>query len=326
MDCPVCGEPNAEGAQWCEACGASMDGVIGAVDGDPCVDCGAAASEIVDGYCSVCGRKQPGKRDHLVEELGAVAAVTDRGLRHHKNEDAFAIGRSGGALIAIACDGVSTTDNPEDVSLAAAVAARDHLVSALDAGVTDIAGSLAAAVDAAQVAAADVPENPAGQGPGSATFVATVVKPIDGIVRSWTAWLGDSRAYWLHDGQATQLTIDDVWWRDQVRDELSTEDEAKADARAQSITRWLGADSVDPTPTIQEFEHDPGGTLLLCSDGLWKYTPTEDELAAKIDELDADGSAEPVALAEALVAFALESGGHDNTTVVIARPGDSGAP
>ncbi len=326
MECPVCGEENPGGAQWCEACGASMDGEVGAVDGPPCVDCGALHAEIVDGYCGVCGRKQPAARDHVVEDLGAVVAVTDRGLRHHTNEDAFAIGRSGDALVAVACDGVSTTDNPQDVSLAAALAARDHLVAALDGGETDMTAALAAAVDAAQAAAAEVPENQGGQGPGSATFVASVIKPSGDIVRSWTAWLGDSRAYWLHDGQATQLTADDVWWRDQVREGLLSDAEAKADSRAQSITRWLGADAVDTAPTIQEFEHDPGGMLLLCSDGLWKYTPTAEDLATKIDELVAEGSSDARALAEGLVAFALECGGHDNTTVVIARSASSNAP
>jgi len=322
MDCPACGETGAPGAQWCEACGASLDGATGAVDGPQCVDCGAPGSEIVEGYCAVCGRKQPGERDHLSEDLGELAAVTDRGLRHHQNEDAFAIGRSGDALIAVVCDGVSTTDNPQDVSQVAAVAARDHLVEALGAGETDVAAALAAAVDVAQSAAATVPEVAGGQGPGSATFVATVLRPdhtTDRAVRSWTAWLGDSRAYWLHDGRATQLTVDDVWWREQVRAELLTEAEAKADRRAQSITRWLGADALDTAPTIQEFEHDAGGTLLLCSDGLWKYTPSEDDLAAKIEELCADTTPQAVELAEQLVSFALDSGGHDNTTVAIAH-------
>ena len=102
-----------------------------------------------------------------------------------------------------------------------------------------------------------------------------------------------------------------------IRD--SSKDEALADPRGQSITKWLGADSQDATPRIQQTEHDPGGRLLVCSDGLWKYLTTDDAVAAKIDEFELH---EPLALAEGLVAFALEKGGHDNTTVVVGVPDD----
>ena len=53
---------------------------------------------------------------------------------------------------------------------------------------------------------------------------------------------------------------------------------------------------------------------MVCSDGLWKYLPAESDVAAKITELALD---DPGQLAEELVAFALERGGHDNTTVAI---------
>ena len=322
QSCPVCGEPGAEGAQWCEACGASFDGAVGAITGPPCVDCGADFSEIVEGYCGVCGRKQPAERDHQSESVPGIAAVSDRGLRYSKNEDAFAIGRSGDALVVVVCDGVSTTDSPEDVSLAGAEAARDLLVAELDDGETDTEASLVRATEAAQTAAAEVPTVQGDQGPGAATYVGVVVRPgADGILRSWTAWLGDSRAYWLHDDAATQLTVDDVWWREQVAEELLSEQDALADPRAQSITRWLGADATITSPRLQETEHDPGGRLLVCSDGLWKYVPEVDALAAKISELALE---DPVSLAEGLVSFALGEGGHDNTTVVIATPDPSG--
>ena len=304
--CPSCGEEGAEGAQWCEACGSSMsaDGP-GPLTGPPCIDCGADHSMIVERYCGECGRKQPGERDHLTESLGSIIAVTDRGKRHHQNEDAFAIGAVGNRLVAVVCDGVSTTDNPQDASLAAANAARDSLVAALEAGEIDIEAALAGAIGDAQVAAAAVPTLPGGEGPASTTIVATVLAPDaadETLVRTWTAWLGDSRAYWVHevDGAVavTQLTEDHVW--------------------EHSITRWLGADANDTTPELQAFEHDAGGSLLLCSDGLWKYVPTEADLAALLGE---HGSAEPLlALAESLVEFANESGGHDNTTIVIAVP------
>ncbi len=323
--CPQCGEIGPADAQWCEACGADYAGEHASLEGPNCVDCGADHEHISDGYCGQCGRKQPGPRDHLTEKLGAVAAVTDRGKRHHQNEDAFAIGKVDDRLIAIVCDGVSTTDNPQDASLAAANAARNHIVDVLESGETDYAAAVAQSVVAAQAAAAAIPTIEGGEGPASTTFVATIVVPDfeAELIRTWTAWLGDSRAYWLHDDAtgkltATQLTTDDSWGLDQIASGALTEEAALADPRAQSITRWLGADAAGTEPTIQAFEHDVGGVLLSCSDGLWKYVPTAEQLAELIDghaEVD-----DNLVLAEALVAFANESGGHDNTTIVIAAP------
>ena len=140
--------------------------------------------------------------------------------------------------------------------------------------------------------------------------MATVLRPEPSdatVIRSWTAWLGDSRAYWVQealeagDGESsvvvTQLTVDDV--------------------EGPSISRWLGADAGDTAPTIVEFEHDAGGRLLSCSDGLWKYVPEATELAELISRLEPEAES-ALDLAESLVAFANEQGGHDNTTVVIA--------
>jgi len=300
--CPACGEPGAEGALWCEACGADYAGEHAALEGPPCVDCGAAHDEIVEGYCSECGRKQPAERDHQHEDLGPIVAVSDRGKRHHQNEDAYAIGRSGSTLVAVVCDGVSTTDDPQDASLGAAIAARDSLVDALEAGETDFEAALVAAVAAAQTAAADVEVRQGGEGPASTTIVASLYVPDasdDSLVRTWTAWLGDSRAYWIYDVDGavavTQITDDD---------ELDG-----------SITRWLGADAGDTAPHIAQVEHDADGQLLVCSDGLWKYVPSEDELASLLAD---HGEVEGLAQALALVAYANERGGHDNTTVVIA--------
>ena len=55
-----------------------------------CLACGSDVGE--DGYCTVCGTKAPIPRDHYVEQpAGWVAAVCDRGIKHHRNEDATAV-------------------------------------------------------------------------------------------------------------------------------------------------------------------------------------------------------------------------------------------
>jgi len=88
-----------------------------------CPNCGTPGSVGADGYCENCGMLAARPRDHLETDLGAVAAgVTDRGLRHHRNEDAMWLAARGTDVDVVVCDGVSSSYDP-DVASAAAVEA-----------------------------------------------------------------------------------------------------------------------------------------------------------------------------------------------------------
>ena len=96
-----------------------------------------------------------------------------------------------------------------------------------------------------------------------------------------------------------------------------TEAEAQAAPQAHAITRWLGADAEDAsTPETVQFGSEAGGTLLLCTDGLWNYAASAEALAALLqgkEDKDALG------IARDLIAFANEAGGRDNVTVATLR-------
>jgi serine/threonine protein phosphatase PrpC len=312
MPCPTCGEPSPAGAKFCEACGASLDAPAGtpeAATGPACEACGEPRVG-ADGYCGSCGHLQPGPRDHMELADGVIVAVTDKGLRHHDNEDATAIASlPGGGAVLVVCDGVSTTPGSAEASQAAADAARDLLVAQLTA-------SPPARVDEALVAAAAVgqekaaatpapvvaPSHPyANGGPPSSTFVAAVAQRIGGEIHVDVAWVGDSRAYWVADGEAVGL-IDDH--------ELGG-----------SLIRWLGADSIDPTPELTHLVVPGPGRLLVVSDGLWRYADPAPVLADLVERLQVDHKTSHD-LAVALVDHALAGGGHDNITVAIWNSAD----
>lgn len=68
-----------------------------------------------------------------------MAAVSDRGLRHHRNEDSFAVSTTAlpdgsPAVVAIVCDGVSSASRPDEASAAAASAANEALLESLPRG------------------------------------------------------------------------------------------------------------------------------------------------------------------------------------------------
>src|SRR5260370_26058156 len=98
---------------------------------DPSVPPSAGISP--EGYCESCGRKVPSGRDHVELNLELLAGVTDRGLRHPRNEDAMALATtetpSGPVAIAVVCDGVSSSPHPEDASLTGAQAAVRMLLT-----------------------------------------------------------------------------------------------------------------------------------------------------------------------------------------------------
>ncbi len=273
-----------------------------------------------EGYCESCGRKAPASRDHTEIDLGLLAGVTDRGLRHHRNEDAMALATAelagGPAVVAVVCDGVSSTRRPDEASLAAAQAAVRVLLAGARTG-EDLIEASRAAVAAAQEAVdalGDPPGSSPWKDPPSATFVSAVMTGEAATL----CWLGDSRAYWLGAGPepaAQRLTRDDSVAGEMVAAGLLSEADALALPQAHVVTGWVGADLRGADPHVARFEPPGPGVLLLCSDGLWNYQPE----AAKLAEIALPQAlSDPLGAAASLVTFALESGGMDNVTVVLA--------
>src|ERR1022692_880154 len=150
--CPQCAAPVRPADSFCAACGCEL-GITVVSAGAPvaATDCRSCGSSQVsdDGYCEQCGWKAGSGRDHVEFDLGTLAGVTDRGLRHQRNEDAMALPiaqlPAGNAALAVICDGVSTSDRPDEASLAAADCAVRVLGRELRADHGEEAALLAAA-------------------------------------------------------------------------------------------------------------------------------------------------------------------------------------
>ena len=262
--------------------------------------------------------------DHQELDLSLMAGVTDRGLRHKQNEDAMELAvvptPGGPVLVAVVCDGVSTSAHPQDASLAAAQAAARVLRSAAEAG-TDLSEASADAVKSAVEAVSGLAESPGEV--GSATFISATATA-DGVT---LCWVGDSRAYWLaaEPADAQRLTRDDSLAQEMVSLGLLPEEEALESPQAHVVTRWVGADPAEAKPHVTRFEPPGTGVVLLCSDGLWNYQPEAAGLAGLAMPA---AQTDPLGSAQALVKFAVEAGGRDNITVVLIPfpPADPGAP
>ncbi|MER7487722.1 protein phosphatase 2C domain-containing protein [Streptomyces sp. NPDC126497] len=288
-----------------------------------CVACRAGRVDD-DGYCEHCGHAQPRERDHMEQECGPVAAVSDRGLRHHRNEDAFTVGTTtlsdgSPASVAIVCDGVSSATRPDEASLAASRAAGESLLAALPRGthpqqaMHDAIVAASGAVDALADEPATAREHAPHQNAPACTIVGAVVT--SGLLV--VGWVGDSRVYWVpldRSAPAARLTEDDSWAAQMVAAGLMGEAEAYADQRAHAITGWLGADAYELEPHTASFKPDRPGVVVVCTDGLWNYAESADEMA---EAVPADAAARPLHAARVLVGHALDGGGHDNVTVAL---------
>lgn len=307
--CPSCGQLSPASATWCEACGHELD----AETKQECVACGEPAVAD-DGYCHSCGHRQPGPRDHVETVDGPVSAVSDRGQRHHHNEDAVAVvSVDDDTAVLVVCDGVSSTPGSADISaLAAATTAESLAMAATDGAPPDgtavPAEALAAAVESAQAAAAaasldmEIDE----LNPPSTTLVAAVVRRVDRLVRISVVWLGDSRAYWIDGADVHLLTVDH---------EVNG-----------ALTRWIGVDAVHHAPQVahHEFPRRDDADVIVCSDGMWRYfAPDLGEAAGDLVARLKGRRLEGLDLIRAMVDYANDRGGHDNISVAHWTPDSS---
>jgi PPM family protein phosphatase len=227
------------------------------------------------------------------------AAVTDQGRVRSNNQDCFYAGErllvvadgmggmaAGDVASRIAVEAMSSLDMPID---------NENQMDALHKALETANGRIAETVAG----------DPALQGMG--TTLTAVIFSGD---RAALAHVGDSRAYLLRDGRLNQLTKDDTYVQMLVDQGLIRPEEAAGHPRRAVVTQALQGEPVSPSYVIVEPE--PGDRWLLCSDGLTTVVPPE-----RI-EAELLAQPEPQQAAERLVQLALEGGGPDNVTVIVA--------
>jgi protein phosphatase len=209
-----------------------------------------------------------------------VAARTEVGHVRSRNEDALLV--AGEERVLAVFDGLGGHAAGDLASATAVESVRESAAKAGDSA-DDLVDSLHRA-HAAVRAVAD--EDPDRTGMATTAVVATVG---DGVVR--VAHVGDSRAYLRDpDGRLEQVTEDH--------------------GMGGYITQALGLDR-GVEPDLVELRTPAGSRLLLCTDGL----------SNMVDEAgigSALGTGDAQQACDALVQAAIDNGGVDNVTVVVA--------
>ncbi len=134
--------------------------------------------------------------------------------------------------------------------------------------------------------------------------------------RMFISHVGDSRGYRIRREGIEQLTEDHSLVMEQIKAGLITPEHAKTHRLKNIITRSLGyQEEVEVDTRIETLE--PGDTFLLCSDGLSNIVE-EDEMHEIVCRLHFQEAVFQ------LVEVALDRGGDDNITLILARVDEVG--
>jgi len=266
----------------------------------------------------------PGERPH---RRVTVCGGTNVGSKPEQNQDTFVIADLGSGRVSrpciktdvwvsrpgvlmVVCDGAGGRAAGDVAAQLAASSIKQGLqAEGENVGQAPDHALKRAVVGANQAIRDEVEAHPEEAGIGT-TCTAAIVSP----ERLAVAQVGDSRAYLLRDGRLLTLT------RDQTL--ASGHDDAggpKPDGGECSPDRHVLAQALGTrgsvTPVITDIDLREGDRVLLCSDGL--HGPVSDESIAAI----MTGTTDIAEVSDALIAAALEAGGPDNVTVVVADCG-----
>ncbi len=248
----------------------------------------------------------------------SVAKTSHIGRVREKNEDsfitlefaAFEANRLVPVGIYVVADGMGGHQQGDAASSLAARVAAGQLVE--DVVISFLGGeqpggqqppiveTLVKAVQAANAAVC-------GQLPGAGT---TLLVAVALGHQAYLANVGDSRAYLFDRGTLRQVTQDHSLAARMAELGQGTPDEAARHEHRGVLYRAIGQAELSDVDTYLQ-QLPPGGSLLMCTDGLWDNVPDP-----KIAEILSQAATPQLAL-DQLVATANQNGGDDNITAIL---------
>ena len=147
--------------------------------------------------------------------------------------------------------------------------------------------------------------DPKTAGMGTTLTIAYTVGPV-----AFIGHIGDSRAYAWRDGLIHPLTRDHTLAQELVDAGMGSREAAQF---GHVLTNFLGGRNNRVATESQQFVLQDGDALLLCTDGLTRHV--EDHEIAEAIASDSD----PQKVCQTLLDLALQRGGKDNITIVLAR-------
>lgn len=231
--------------------------------------------------------------------------MTDTGMVRPQNEDSFSCVSFGKWSLHIVADGMGGHDAGEIASRIAVETVRREIEENLKQN--EDPRRLAEHV--VQQANSEVKREGANRGSNMGTTLSLV------LVAETTATIanvGDSRVYWIEEGSIAQITRDHSLIAKLVATGKLTREEAKNHPKSNLLFRTIGTDEKVKVDIFQ-MKLKKGGSLILCTDGLWGEVSDENIHRVVYSSKDARSASEE------LVRTANEHGGKDNITAVVVK-------
>ncbi len=231
----------------------------------------------------------------------AWAGATDTGHRRESNQDAFLAEFP----LFLVADGMGGHAGGE-IASRATIAEMRALLSAGE--VTP--GAIEAALKRASDAIVNHPDA-TDEGTGT-TLTGIALADVDGRSQWMTMNIGDSRVYLLREGGIVQLTTDHSVVQELIASGRLSPEEAEGHPYSNVITRAVGASELTVPDYVAIDPHD-GDVFVICSDGLTKELTDYGILHFVTSH------PQPADAVDAMMTAALDNGGRDNVTIVVAR-------
>jgi protein phosphatase len=234
-------------------------------------------------------------------------SLTHPGLHHPRNEDTFTVlPTNEGGLLLVVCDGMGGMGRGDEASKLAA----DVISAEMSRSEGVPADRMRMSLRIADQRVREELCEDGGELPGT---TAVMVYVMDGAAH--VAWVGDSRAYLIRDGQVVFRTRDHKLVEELVDAGQLTPEEARDSALAHVVTRALGGRSpsepaVHPATLGYPWKLLHNDRIMLCSDGVCDLLE-DDEIASLVE------GASPAEAASRLLEASLMRGGHDNITCIV---------
>lgn len=242
----------------------------------------------------------------MAQTLVTWCGLTDIGAVRDHNEDAFSCMSIGESILLVVADGMGGHDAGEVASrMAVDTVGREVQQNSVKEN-KDPRKLLEHAVQRANDAVAG-----AGTGKGN-SMGTTLTLALVTQDRAYIANVGDSRTYWIENGSIRQITEDHSLVAKLVSVGKLTREAARNHPQSNLLYRNIGSDGPVKVDTFQ-VDLRKGGSLLLCTDGLWNEVTDEDIHSVCAGESDTK------AACARLIEMANKNGGKDNITAVVVR-------
>jgi protein phosphatase len=231
--------------------------------------------------------------------------LTHIGLKRTNNEDAYLINES--SSLFIVADGMGGHNAGEIASRMAIDCSSEYVLNP-PVPAADPLEVISGAIKAANTAVFEASSKKHEQsGMGTTLIIAWIVGG-----RCYLGHVGDVRGYLIRNKKLKLLTKDHSVVARMVEGRQITEEEARSHPLRNALERAVGTDQ-EAIPDLTTIGLMHADRILLCSDGLWGLIDDSD-IQSIINK-----SAEASITVQRLLKRALEAGGNDNITLILAE-------